>query len=163
MEQEIEIMQSTYFKGLSLILVFGLTACGNAMDGRWAVDKEATTASCLKAIDSKTADPNGEVGVNGALQEMMGGFMQKMCEGVASNLAPQVDIDGPRMLITTAIGESEQKECSINLDTNEFDCANAKVGGGSGLLKIVEGNLIWELPPQPEKPSFSFTYNRVQD
>jgi len=156
-------MQSIYFKSLSLILVFGLTACGNAMDGRWAVDQEATTASCLKAIDSEAAEKNSGDGMNGAMQELMSGLAQKMCEGVASNLAPQVDIDGTRMLITTAIGESEQKECSINLDTTEFDCANAKVGGDYGVLKIVEGNWIWELPPQPEKPSFSFTYNRVQD
>jgi hypothetical protein len=162
-------MTSIRGKKLSLILVFGLSACGGELDGRWLVDKEASTESCLAATGMETSGNSSDYGrdpqmpqmMDGVAQQMVDGIARMFCEGLASNVAPQIDIDGSKMVITTLIGELAEVECSINDETNEFDCAKTDGKGQSGSIRVVEGNLIWELPPQPEKPSFSLTYNRA--
>lgn len=158
-------MTSIRGKKLSLILVFGLSACGGELEGRWLVDKEASTESCLAATGMETSGNSSDYGsdpqmMDGMAQQMVDGIARKFCEGLASNVAPQIDIDGSKMVITTLIGEQAQVECSINDETNEFDCAKTGGKGQSGSVGVVEGKLIWELPPRPEKPSFSLSYNR---
>ena len=156
-------------KRLSVLLIFGLSACGGELDGRWLVDSEASTESCLAATGMKSSKNSSDYGSDSEMQQMMGGVAEqmvngiapKLCEGLASNVAPQIDIDGSKMVITTLIGKQAQVECSINAETNEFDCTKTDGKGQSGSIRLLEGTLIWELPPEPEKPSFALTYNRA--
>lgn len=162
-------MTSIRGKKLGLILIFGLSACGGELDGRWLVDKEASTESCLAATGMETSGSSSDYGSDsqkkqmmaGLAQQMVDGIARKFCEGLASNVAPQIDIDGSKMVITTLIGEQALVECSINDETNEFNCAKTDGKVQSGAIRVVEGKLIWELPPEPEKPSFSLSYKRL--
>ena len=145
---------------LALIMVLFFSACGSALDGRWTIDTEATTESCLLAIEAGTSEKNSDHGSDSRMRQMIEGVIREMCEGVATKLAPQVDIDGSKMSFTTLIGEQSQVKCSINVEINKFDCSEMGGSEVAGAIRVEEGKLIWELPPQPERPSFTLIYTR---
>jgi len=138
---------------ISFITIF-MSGCGGPFDGSWVVDKEVSAGDCALVINSgKNNDGDGS-----DFGGMLEGFTKTMCEGLVLNIAPSIIIKKNKMTLTSL--EKEEIECTIDLKTNTFQCANENSENNAGSINIIDSRLVWELPPEPEKMSMKFTYNR---
>ena len=148
-------MKTRFSKVLLLSLIaISISACGDPFDGSWVVDKEVSAADCELAINSeKNNDDDGSNMMAGMLE----GLTKTMCEGLVLNVAPAISIKKNKMTISSL---EKEVECTIDLKTNAFQCDNENSKNNSGSIKIIDSQLVWALPSEPEKMSMKFTYNR---
>lgn len=147
---------------IPIFLAISVSACGNSFDGSWAVDKEVSMNNCVLAINSMRAD-EGEEGEESSamMSEMLESFTKKMCEGFVQNIAPTISITNYNMKFSSLENEVE---CIIDSRARTFECDDeASKNNNAGSIYIIDDQLVWELPPEPEKISMKFTYNRVNE
>jgi hypothetical protein len=149
-------------RGLFAGLILALSSCGNELNGRWVVDEPATTKSCVDALSADQQHSTEESG-EASVQQMMQGLTQKMCRGLAATIVSSVEIDGSDMLLISADASREREKCTIDLKKLEFVCDANRNGGQAGFLRILNNQLVWEFPPQPEQPAFQVFFSKLYD
>lgn len=148
-------MKNRFSKVLLLsLIVISMSAIGGPFDGSWIVDKEVSAEDCALVINSGENNDGDGADFGGLIE----GITKTLCEGLVLNVAPAIIIKKNKMTLTSP--EKQEIECTINLKANTFRCANENSENNAGSIKIIESKLIWELPPEPEKKSMKFTYNR---
>ena len=137
---------------LPIFLVVSVSACGGAFDGQWQINEEISMADCMDWAKSNAQNTDQES--NAMLTKMMEGFSNRICEGFVSEMAPEINIKNNKM--TLRAFENEAK-CIVHPEANVFTCNNENSENKEGTIHVVDGQLIWGLPPKPEKMSLKFT------
>jgi len=143
-------MRQRYSKFLLLpILTFSMFAYGGSFDGQWQINKEISMADCMEW--SKTTAQNDNQESNAMMAKM------KFCEHMVKNSVPQINIKNNRM--TYKVFGFEAK-CTVYPKANIFQCDNAKSTDKKPTINIINGQLVWGLPPKPGKISMKLTYDK---
>lgn len=141
---------------IPIFLAISISARGNSFDGSWVVDKEVSMNNCVRAINSMRADEGEES--SAMMSEMLESFTKKMCDGFVLNIAPTISIENYKIKFNAL---EDEVECIIDSRTSTFECDDeASKNNNAGSIYIIDDQLVWELPPEPEKISMKFTYNR---
>ena len=149
-------MRQRYPKFLLLsLLTFSISACGGSFDGQWQINEEVSMADCMDWTKSNAQNDDQES--NAMMTKMMEGFSNMICEGFVSKMAPEISIKNNKM--TLRVFENKA-ECTVYPKDNIFKCNNENSKNKEGTIHIIDGQLIWGLPPEPEKMSLKFTYNK---
>ncbi|MDA8646081.1 hypothetical protein N9L75_08230 [Porticoccaceae bacterium] len=138
------------------ILIFSIPACGGSFDGQWQINEEISMADCMDWTRSNAQNDGQES--NAAIAEMMEGLSNTICDGFVKKMAPQIVIKNDKMTLQAFKTEAE---CTIYPKANIFKCdVENSTSNEGGTIEIIDGQLVWGLPPQPEKKSMKFTYDK---
>lgn len=140
---------------LPACLVVSVSACGGSFDGKWQINEEISMADCMDWAKSNAQNDDQES--NAMMAKMMEGLSNKICEGFVKKMAPQINIKNNKMTLKAFENEAE---CTVYPKANIFKCDTEKSTDKEGAINVIDGQLIWGLPPEPEKMSMKFTYNR---
>ena len=53
-----------------------------------------------------------------------------------------------------------EAECIVYPEANIFKCGTEQSTDKEGAINVIDGQLVWDLPPEPEKMSMKFTYDK---
>ena len=72
-------------------------------------------------------------------------------------MAPQINIKNNKMTLKAFENEAE---CTVYPKANIFKCDTEESTDKEGTINVIDGQLVWGLPPEPEKMSMKFTYDK---
>ena len=143
---------------LPISLVLSVSAFGGSFDGQWQINEEISMADCMDWTKSIAQNDNLES--NAWMAEMMEGFSNKICVGFVKNVSPQINIKNNK---TTLKAFEKEVECTVYPKPKIFKCDTEKNGnenGKEGTINVIDGQLVWGVPPESEKIFWLFTYDK---